>query len=103
MKKFKNIKEFYAENVKDRERSGEVDFGIWWKSKHSAPVYPHRISWIRNTGEFYVINLQTDAVYLADKICETEEKAEKFMKGWANKCGLGTGHTLQEYFPEITQ
>ena len=103
MKKFKNIDEFYAENAEGRKRSGEMDFGVWWRSKHSAPAFPHRISWVRNTGEFYVLNYQTDEVYLTDKVCKTSEQAEMFMKGWANKCGLGTGHTLQEYFPEIIQ
>jgi len=40
-------------------------------------------------------------IQVANVKAETEEEAEKIMEDWGSKCGLGTGHTLQEYFPEI--
>ncbi len=50
---FQNMEEFYANN-EARRRSGEADYGVWWRTEHS--IYPkYRISYIQKTGEIYIL------------------------------------------------
>lgn len=93
-KTYKSIDEMYNEDPR-RKSSGEVDFGVWWGSLFSEARY--RVTWIEKTGEFYVINLWTGEVQIADKKAPTRESAELVMKGWEE----GNKY-VQKYFPDIT-
>jgi len=92
---YKNIDLLYQEDTR-RKTSGEVDYGVWWKSIYNKD--PHRISWIKNTGEFYIKNLITNEVQLANTIAKTREEAEAVMENWAEKISRGY---IQNIFPEI--
>lgn len=45
---------FFADDPR-RERSGEADFGVWWREQAAFPVW--RVSWVEETGEVYAICL----------------------------------------------
>ena len=50
---FPNIEEYYSDN-EIRRRSGEADYGVWWRSQHTDwPRY--RISYVQTTGEVYIL------------------------------------------------
>jgi len=97
MKIFSNTEELYKDNKK-RRYSGEVDYGCWWISR-VAPRDYFRVTWIRDTGEFYAIDLNTQEVYLLDQKAKTEEKADAIMEGWEK---IPTNERyVERYFPEI--
>ncbi|MEM4134416.1 MAG: hypothetical protein QXV73_04390 [Candidatus Micrarchaeia archaeon] len=91
---YKSIEIFYQENP-ERRVSGEVDYGVRWKSIYNKD--PHRITWVEKTGEVYVINLITKEVQLTNKKF-SEEEIETFMTGWEETIAI---KKIQDYFPEI--
>lgn len=76
--------EFFTEK---RLRSPEIDFGVWWRNGKEYPTF--RVSYIKDTGEFYAINNQTKTVSLLGKIKPTDsyEEAEHVLKSWSEECG----------------
>ena len=89
----KGYKEWIGEEK--RERSGEIDYGVWWGLyEKKFPFW--RVSWIRNTGELYAVNLATYDEYIILGHYETEEEVERRMKGWAESRMI-----IAEFFPEI--
>lgn len=78
------LNEFYADNPK-RERSGELDFGVWWRDS-TMPGHTFRISFIQDTGEFYAVDQQNDNVEVIGH-AENYDEAEEMLKGWADHCG----------------
>ena len=95
IKIYNNIELFYQENP-ERKKSKEVDFGVSWKSIQNKD--PHRISWVEQTGEFYVVNLRTREVQVANLKAKTRKEAEEIMNNWTEKLVLGC---VQDIFPEI--
>ena len=88
-----------------RKRSGEVDFGVWWKlypddqpaiplvfvqgcetvTMYSASHAGHwRVSWIDDTGELYAKHLShnSDLFIILGRYL-TREAVERRMEGWA--------------------
>jgi hypothetical protein len=79
-----------------RERSTEVDFGVWWRVP--ASPYTWRVSWIQDTGELYARELAPDSdrfVLLGAFL--TREAVETRMAGWAESNG-----NLERFFPGLT-
>lgn len=77
-----------------RRRSGELDFGAWWKVE--GQEHPRwRVSWIDDTGELYARERGTDR-YIILGVYETEEEAERRMDGWAS--GQFGGKDLTDFF-----
>lgn len=105
MKTHESIHAFYAEDD-DRRRSPEVDYGAWWRDELNRP---HRISYVRATGEVYAVAGGADpesvrvlaadesvAVFsggdytgavelLASGLSETDVVMK--MSGWGEQCG----------------
>lgn len=74
--------EFYKDQL--REKSRELDFGVWWRDGANYPTY--RVSWIENTGEIYAIDPDDKIEILG--IIPNEKRTEEVLIGWANMCGL---------------
>jgi len=80
-------------DAEQRKRSGEVDFGSnWYELRAEGPVlWPTwRISWIRNTGELYAVELipDTDSPnrrYILLGHFATQGEVGCFMEDWASK------------------
>ncbi len=80
-------------DAEERRRSGEVDFGSnWYELCEGEPLlWPTwRISWIRNTGELYGVELipETDSPsrrYIVFGRFSSQEEVERFMEDWASK------------------
>ncbi|MDY7079318.1 MAG: hypothetical protein SXV54_20585 [Chloroflexota bacterium] len=69
-----------------RERSTEVDFGVWWRVPGSP--YTWRVSWIQNTGELYARELAPDGNrFILLGAFLTREAVEARMTGWAEDKG----------------
>lgn len=51
---YDDLPAFYAADPR-RARSGEADFGVWWREQTNFPVW--RVSWVKDTGEVYAICL----------------------------------------------
>jgi hypothetical protein len=74
-------KEFYKD--KKRERSPELDFGVWWRDGKVWPTY--RVTWIENTGEIYT-ECGGD-IEILGVLMVSRKEIEKILKGWAKACG----------------
>lgn len=80
----------YVRIGKIRARSGEVDFGVWWRDGKQYPTY--RVSWVEATGELYA---EEQPGYPTNEMAriivfgkaEGRENIERVMKGWAEICG----------------
>ena len=79
-----------------RERSPEVDFGVWWRVPGSP--YTWRVSWIQDTGELYARELVPDSDrFILLGAFPTREAVEARMAGWAESNG-----NLEQFFPGLT-
>jgi hypothetical protein len=82
METMKNFSDWIQEPA--RARSLEVDYGVHWRRAGSRTSW--RLSWIKNTGEMYAVNLWSkDYAVLA--VLRGREAAEGAMAGWAQLCG----------------
>lgn len=82
------IRKGYKEwiSTPERKRSPEVDFGCWWtlnigKDDIRRPPF-WRVSWIKDTGELYAVNLSQDTFFVIATI-SGREHVEDLMDGWA--------------------
>lgn len=97
MKVYNSVSEFQNEN-EARLGSLEYDFGVHWKSKYIDGTF--RVSWIRDTGEFYAFNFKNGKVYLFEDVkAKTPGEAKSIMKGWYDKFNP----LLEDYFPEVSR
>jgi hypothetical protein len=107
---YADVEAFYAADER-RRRSGEVDFGVWWR--HGRRIY--RISWVAVTGELIAVQLspptvqpfsfgaepaglsrgglgvvvyggEARTVSVLARI-DTEAELEQILDGWAEVCG----------------
>lgn len=77
------IDEFYQESEK-RQRSAELDFGVWWRRKAAWPTY--RVTYVEDTGEVYASG--SDGSFEILGIIEGGRgAAERVLEGWADQCG----------------
>jgi hypothetical protein len=92
-----------------RSRSGESDFGVWWRSSNQGfPVY--RISVVHATGEVIAVRSDTDDYEVLGSVTHDGKlihdppyyrpecgddcayaAAERLFDGWADKCGSPGG------------
>lgn len=77
---------YYRGDPAYRERSPEVDFGVWWAEARGFPRY--RVSWVQGTGELYALNHTTGAVTIL-AVLPTREEADCVLAGWGEHCGPG--------------
>jgi len=103
---FASIEDFYG--ARGGERSGEIDFGVNWFDA-PAPVelgavrvrvtrQPHRVSYVRDTGDIYLVGLWDRGVELLGN-ASTEEEAERQLEGWVDACGgLGSLEWIRARF-----
>lgn len=82
--------QFFANS--ERERSPELDFGVWWRDGASYSTF--RVSFIVFTGEIYAVNQQESEYEILGTLevgMMTEEQAKQLaedkLKGWADVCG----------------
>ena len=115
MKAFKDVEALYADDER-RRYSGESDYGVWWKSRGVAPQLHvgsspamttirggkgnYRVTWIHDTGEFYVVEAGTEKVWLTDAVLKTEEAADAFIEGWAENVFAGKAY-IEDQFSEL--
>ena len=74
--------------VEPRQRSPEVDFGVWWYIPDSPDSWgPHwRVSWVADTGELYAIESKSYGLrrlLLLGKY-RTRVGVERRMKRWTD-------------------
>jgi hypothetical protein len=84
----------YAEWIVDpcRERSREVDFGVWWRVPGSR--YTWRVSWVGETGELYAREQGPDSDrFVVLGLFPTRSVVEVRMAGWAEE-----DHDLVRFF-----
>ena len=88
---YPNIEAFYSEDER-RRRSGECDYGVWWRGDVSIPTY--RISYVQATGEVYAIQLTSgyDAAEVLAVIAPDEgdiyyRTLDRILEGWPDQCG----------------
>jgi hypothetical protein len=81
---FRSMREFYG--TRGGERSGEVDFGVWWRLGEPPREQPWRVSWVRDTGDVYAVAARTGSVELLGTI-PSEDELERRFAGWADVCG----------------
>ncbi|MEW6095260.1 MAG: hypothetical protein AB1567_01855 [bacterium] len=76
MKIEKSYKQWIDEE--NRRTSGEIDYGVWWGLyERSFPWW--RVSWIRETGELYTVNLSNLDEFIILGNFTTEEEVERRM------------------------
>ncbi len=66
-----------------RQRSGEVDFGVWWRLAGARTTW--RVSWIEDTGELYAVELLNKGDgprYVRLGRYPTRAAVEAAMQGW---------------------
>lgn len=73
-----------------RAKSGEIDFGVWWRDGSEYPTY--RVSFIVDTGELYALDMQetnAELIGVIEGANEEDRRAtvEAVLEGWADKCG----------------
>jgi hypothetical protein len=51
---YESLAEFYEADSR-RARSGECDYGVWWRDGKNFPFY--RVSYVQSTGEVYAYAL----------------------------------------------
>lgn len=75
-------------NVDERKKSPEFDYGVWWTPTGNAHEFPRwSVSWIKNTGEIYARNGREDKYIVLGNAGTGREgaaRAEFFLEGWAN-------------------
>lgn len=81
--RFITREEFYKNAL--RERSPELDFGVWWRDGYNHPLY--RVSWLEATGEIYAIDQSENRVEILGR-ARTRGDIEQKLEGWAKVCGL---------------
>lgn len=82
-RRFRTIGEYYADDP-DRERSGEVDYGVQWvEARTTWPNY--RVSWIENTGEIYAVKLTDHTPVEILGWAASRDEAERLLDGWAEQ------------------
>ncbi len=66
-----------------RKKSGEVDYGVWWRlhGRRREPTW--RVSWLQDTGELYAVCPRDDTFTVLDTF-ETREQVERALHGWAD-------------------
>lgn len=83
---YESTEAFYAEEPA-RIHSGEVDFGVHWHDA-AATIWPtYRLSWVRDTGEFYAECLagpRRGQVELLGRVL-TRAAADATLEGWAHQ------------------
>jgi hypothetical protein len=98
MTRWASIEAFYAENP-TRARSGESDFGVWWREP-ATPYPTYRVSVVARTGEIYSHQAGSETVELLGIVEHRESdlptsleqplaytEAERILDGWAEECG----------------
>jgi hypothetical protein len=70
--RFPDIAAFYAMDER-RERSGEMDFGVWWSDRERSGPPNHRVSVVADMGEVYAINMTDGTVELIGTIVVNTE------------------------------
>lgn len=84
-----DVATFYAGDAR-RERSPEVDFGVWWTLP--GETWPNwRVSWVEATGEVYAVaQTQGDLGPVVSRAgFPTREGVEAALEGWADHCHQG--------------
>jgi hypothetical protein len=102
LKIYANIEHYY-DNVPAARRSGERDYGVWWKDEHGGNW---RVSWVYATGDVYAIRLgrttmiplwagggivsagngREGPVILLGRVADRDEMEDR-VEGWAYRCG----------------
>ena len=85
------LEEFY-DAVPARRSSGEVDFGVMWRSGLSHwPQY--RVSWIAATGEVYAVALASGLNAGVVVLGKAPDRAavDRALEGWTDQCGEPNG------------
>jgi hypothetical protein len=81
---FPTLEAFYSADER-RRRSGELDFGVWWRDGSTWPTY--RVSWIEATGELYAIAQAGSRRVEVLGHFGARGAVEAGLRGWANQCG----------------
>jgi len=66
------------------ERSGEVDYGVWWTQTGSEREFPRwRLSWIKDTGELYACQPGKDRLIVLG-VFPDRKTVERVLAGWSD-------------------
>lgn len=86
-----NLSEFYSENS-IRKKSPEADYGVWWYD--TQPFPPHRVTYIRDTGEVYAVALdnsrEVEILGLVPPDVDLNvyyRTLDRILDGWSEECG----------------
>lgn len=110
---FPSTEAFFAADER-RRRSGEMDFGVWWRDGTFNVTY--RVSAVRDTGEIYAIAMRSgpgvhegDIELLAQGLPVDDDyaEAERILDGWVEICGQADSlqwvrNQLASHRPKVT-
>jgi hypothetical protein len=94
-----NLDAFYAADER-RKRSGELDFGVMWTARPRETWPTFRVSFIRDTREFYAYSHRDGSFeilgtlpeilpWMSEKAVDPYADAEIVMSGWVEEIHRG--------------